>query len=456
MLNSGLVRHPVAIAGALIATVAAAIFGALLIAAFSGWLANPYAGLVVFVLVPAIFIVGLLLIPLGMWLRARQLRRHPDATPDWPVLDFRVPKVRRATVLILGLTAVNLMILLLAGYGSLHWMESPQFCGQVCHTPMQPQFTAWSAAVHQRVACVDCHIGEGAQALVRAKLAGVRQLVHVATNNVPKPIPPGAEMPQGAQAETCARCHRPTRTGGDTIRVFRTYADDEANTETSTFIQLFVGSLSRSGRAIHRHADPAMKVEYIATDETHQKIPYVRYTDAKGQVKEFKTDEATDAFIKGGHTRRMDCIDCHNTVGHPIAETPDGAVDRALAADRISRDLPFARREGVKLLTASYPTQEDGVRAIDEGMRAFYTSHGGTVDQQKLARSIAGLQDVYRHNVFPSMKVTWGSYPVNRGHANSNGCFRCHDDGHTAADGSTISGDCEYCHKEVTPPAAAN
>jgi hypothetical protein len=110
----------------------------------------------------------------------------------------------------------------------------------------------------------------------------------------------------------------------------------------------------------------------------------------------------------------------------------------------------------VKLLTASYPTQEDGVRAIDEGMRAFYTSHGGTVDQQKLARSIAGLQDVYRHNVFPSMKVTWGSYPVNRGHANSNGCFRCHDDGHTAADGSTISGDCEYCHKEVTPPAAAN
>jgi nitrate/TMAO reductase-like tetraheme cytochrome c subunit len=346
VLNSGLVRHPVAIAGALIATVAAAIFGALLIAAFSGWLANPYAGLVVFVLVPAIFIVGLLLIPLGMWLRARQLRRHPDATPDWPVLDFRVPKVRRATLLILGLTAVNLMILLLAGYGSLHWMESPQFCGQVCHTPMQPQFTAWSAAVHQRVACVDCHIGEGAQALVRAKLAGVRQLVHVATNNVPKPIPPGAEMPQGAQAETCARCHRPTRTGGDTIRVFRTYADDEANTETSTFIQLFVGALSRSGRAIHRHADPAMKVEYIATDETHQKIPYVRYTDAKGQVKEFKTDEATDAFIKGGHTRRMDCIDCHNTVGHPIAETPDGAVDGAMGPPKVSPGQAGGRGDG--------------------------------------------------------------------------------------------------------------
>ena len=193
MLKSGLVRHPVAIAGALIATVAAAVFGALLIAALWGWLNNPYAGLVVFVGVPALFVLGLLLIPLGMWLRARQLRRHPDAALDWPVLDFRVAKVRRATLLIVALTAVNLMILLLAGYGSLHWMESPQFCGQVCHTPMEPQFTAWNSAVHQRVACVDCHIGEGAEALVRAKLAGVRQLVHVVTNNVPKPIRcPGA------------------------------------------------------------------------------------------------------------------------------------------------------------------------------------------------------------------------------------------------------------------------
>jgi len=456
VLKSGLARHPVAIAGALIATVAAGVFGALLIAGLAGGLNNPYAGLVVFVVVPALFVIGLLLIPLGMWLNARQLRRHPDAALDWPVLDFRVPKLRRNVLLIAGLTAVNLMILLLAGYGSLHWMESPQFCGQVCHTPMQPQFTAWQAAVHQRIACVDCHIGEGAHALVRAKLAGVRQLVHVATNNVPKPIPPGAEMPAGAQAETCARCHRPERTGGDVIRVFRTYADDEANTETPTFLQLYLGALSRSGRAIHRHADPAMKVEYIAADEGHQKIPYVRFTNAQGQVKEYKTAEATDALIAGGHPRRMDCIECHNTVGHPIAETPDLAVDRAIGAQHVSRDLPFARREAVKLLTATYPTQEAGLAAIEQGLKAFYASHGGNVDQQKLASSIAGLQDVYRRNVFPSMKVTWGSYPDNRGHHTSNGCFRCHDDSHTAADGSTISGDCEYCHKEVTSAATAN
>ena len=45
------------------------------------------------------------------------------------------------------------------------------------------------------------------------------------------------------------------------------------------------------------------------------------------------------------------------------------------------------------------------------------------------------------------MKVTFGVYPDNIGHITSNGCFRCHDDGHMAADGTSISGDCEYCHK---------
>ena len=53
------------------------------------------------------------------------------------------------------------------------------------------------------------------------------------------------------------------------------------------------------------------------------------------------------------------------------------------------------------------------------------------------------------------MKVTWGSYPNNIGHITSTGCFRCHDESHTAKDGTTISGDCEYCHKQIERPAGA-
>jgi hypothetical protein len=433
------------------ATVTAVAFIALTIAALAGMFnRNPYAGLVVFVALPALFIIGILLVPAGVWLQRRKLQRHPEAEGDWPVVDFRRPEVRRRALLFTALTAANVIVILLAGYGSLHWMESPSFCGQVCHTPMHPQFTAWQAAAHRQVACVDCHIAEGVQGFVHAKLAGTRQLVHVITGNIPRPIPPGAEMAPGAQARTCLGCHNPARIVGDRLRVVRDYADDEASTETKTVLQLHVGALSSSGRAIHWHADPRTKVEYVATDEGGETIPYVKLTDAKGAVKEFKAEGVTDQQISGGHRKTMDCIDCHNTVGHPIAQTPEQAVDRAIAASQVSRQLPFVRREGVRLVKASYPSSEAGVEAIGKDLRTLYGSRGA--DQQALERTVTGLQTVYQRGVFPPMKVSWGSYPDNRGHTTSNGCFRCHDDSHKAADGSTISGDCEFCHKQIENP----
>jgi hypothetical protein len=448
-----LARHPVAIAGAVLATVSAVLFIVMVIAALAGLFRNPYAGLLVFIVIPALFVLGLLLIPLGMRLQRRKLARDPSAPADWPVLDFRRPEVRRTTLMITALTAVNLAILLLAGYGSLHWMESPSFCGQVCHTPMHPQFTSWQEAPHAKIACVSCHIGEGASGFVYAKLSGVRQLVQVATNSFPRPIPPGAHMPPGEQARTCAGCHQPWYSVEDQIRVKREFADDEANTETKTILQLHLGSASPSGRSIHWHANPATRVEYVATDEARETIASVRVTDAKGQVKEYVADGAKPEAIRAGSWRRMDCIDCHNTVGHPIAPTAELAVDRAIAANQIDRQLPFARREAVRLVKAGYSSQADGFSSIERELRSFYGSRG-SIDQQALARTVAGVQGIVRRNVFPTMKVNFGSYPDNRGHTTSTGCFRCHDDSHTATDGSKISADCEYCHKQLEEPVS--
>ena len=449
MTRVALPRHPLAIAGALITTVSAVVFIALLIAAFAGLFDNPYAGLVIFVAIPAFFVIGLLLMPLGGWLHRRKLQRG-GAVEDWPVFDFRQPQVRRTTLLVVALTAVNVVILLVAGYGSLHWMESPTFCGQVCHTPMKPQLGAWEAGPHTRIACVRCHIGAGAGGFMRAKLSGVRQLAQVATNSYPRPIPPGAHMPPGAQALTCNGCHKTNRVVGDKIRVIREYADDEANTETITVLQMHVGDAASSGRAIHRHVDPSIRIEYIASDDSRETIPYVRKTDAQGQVKEFVTEGTSEDLIRTGTRRTMDCVDCHNTAGHPMSPTAERAVDEAIAAGLVSQKLPFVRREGVRLVTAQYPSQDEGVQAIERGLRIFYESRG--VDPQALVRSVTALQDLYRHNVFPDMKVTWGTYPDNRGHVTSSGCFRCHDDSHKAKDGSVISGDCEWCHKEIPRP----
>jgi hypothetical protein len=445
-----LVRHPVAIAGAVLATASAVLFIVMVIAALAGLFENPYAGLVVFVVVPGLFVLGLLLVPLGMRLQRRKLV-HDPAAGNWPVLDFGQPRIRRMTLMIAALTAVNVVILLLAGYGSLHWMESPSFCGQVCHTPMHPQFTSWQDAPHAKTACVKCHIGEGPSAFVHAKLAGVRQLVHVATGRIPRPVPPGAEMPPGEQARTCTGCHQPWRSVEDQIRVKREFADDETSTETKTILQMHLGAASPSGRSIHWHANPSTRVEYLATDEKRETIAAVRVTDAKGQVKEFVAEDAKPEAVSAGTWRTMDCIDCHNTVGHPISPTAELAVDRAITAGQIDKQLPFARREAVRLVKAGYSSQEEGLSAIERELRSFYGSRG-SIDQQSLARTVAGVQGVYGRNVFPTMKVTFGSYPDNRGHITSNGCVRCHDDSHAAKDGTKISGDCEYCHKQIETP----
>jgi hypothetical protein len=446
-------RHPLSIAGVLITTASAVVFIALAIAMLLGMLNNPYEGLIVFVAIPLVFVIGLLLIPWGIRLERRRLAKQPGASTDWPVLDFRIPRVRRTVLAIAALTAVNIVIILVAGYGSLHWMESPGFCGQACHTPMHPQFTAWQNGAHARIACVECHIGDGPRAFLHAKLSGVRQLVHVATNSYPRPIPPGAAMPPGAQAETCLGCHQPDRVRGDEIRLIREYADDETNTETLTILQMHLGPSSTSGRAIHWHANPAVRVEYAATDQERQNIAVVRVTDAKGAVKEYVSPD-TPADVVAGPTRTMDCIDCHNTVGHPIAQTPERAVDGAIALGRVSRKLPNARREAVKLMTAhATDADADGAAAIEQALREFYKSQGGSIDQKTLADTVSALQDLYRSNVFPAMKVTWGSYPSNLGHTTSNGCFRCHDGTHEAKDGSTISSDCEYCHTQIERPA---
>ncbi len=441
-----LVRHPLAIFGALLATVSAVGFVTLALAMLADLLDNPYAGIVVFVLIPAFFALGLLLIPAGMWLQRRKLTRDPAAVVEWPVVDLRRSEVRRATLLILALTCVNVVIILLAGYGSLHAMESPAFCGQTCHTPMTPQFTAWQNGSHAHVACVKCHISEGAAGFVHAKLNGTRQLAMVVMNSYPRPIAPGAKMPPGAQAQTCLDCHRTARSVGDVMRVVREYADDDANTETVTVLQMHVTASPASAKAIHWHADPATRVEYVASGDT---IPLVRVTDAAGQVKEYVSTDVKDRSILEGPRRTMDCIDCHNTVGHPIAQTAERAVDDAIGAGRVDRRLPHVRGEGVKLLAVSHANADEAAAAIEKGVQTLYASNRGGADPQAVARTSAALQDVFRGNVFPAMKVTWGSYPTNKGHVTSNGCFRCHDGSHEARDGSTINADCEYCHKQV-------
>jgi hypothetical protein len=57
------------------------------------------------------------------------------------------------------------------------------------------------------------------------------------------------------------------------------------------------------------------------------------------------------------------------------------------------------------------------------------------------------VANIYLRNIFPDMRVTWGTHVNNLGHNDSPGCFRCHDGNHTSADGQTITNDCSACHQ---------
>jgi hypothetical protein len=435
------VNNPVSLIGMALATATSLLFLVLLLFELLGYLTNPYIGLLVFVVVPAFFLASLLLIPLGAWWTARRRREGLDVA--WPTIDLRQPRQRAILAGVLGLTFVNVLIVSAAGVGTVHYMERTEFCGQVCHTTMEPEFVAHRVWPHSQVACVGCHVGPGVGSFVESKLAGTRQLFHVVTNRIPRPVPAPVRS-LGRTSDTCAGCHTADRQQGDKTRVIREYANDAANTETVTTLQMHVGGPGGGpGSGIHRHL--ALEIEYVTTDPQRAVIPYVRVTNAPGGPKEFVSAGATDQQIAAGTRRRMDCLDCHNRPAHTTFYTPERAVDAAIALGRLPRTLAFVRREALASVNADYPDRVSAEAAIAKRLSGFYAGVAGT-DPALVRRAISATQDIWSSNVFPAMRVKWGVYPNHLGHVDTPGCFRCHDDEHKAKDGAVIKQDCEMCH----------
>jgi nitrate/TMAO reductase-like tetraheme cytochrome c subunit len=442
-------RHPVALAGVAVTTVMAILFVLLLLLDLLAFFHNPYAGLLLFVAIPAGFLVGLLLIPLGVRLDARRRRLAPDApVADWPVLDFRIARQRRILAAVVLLTCVNLVLLSMASLGAVHYMETTGFCGQVCHTTMEPQYVGHQSGPHARVACVDCHVGPGVGALVESKMAGTRQLWQLATNRVPKPVPSPVESMRPARF-TCENCHWPEKSHGDEVRVVREYGDDEENTETATPVTLLVGGGSAgsgTGSGIHWHMNLANEIEYVTTDAKREVIPYVRLRTGDGQVREYTAPGVAPEQIAAGQRRRMDCMDCHNRPAHTFFASPQRAVDAAISLGAIPKELPFVRREAVAAVSAEYADKTAALDAIASRLRQHFKTI--PADARLIDRAVGGAQDVWARNVFPAMNVKWGTYPNHIGHIDSPGCFRCHDDEHKTSDGKVIRQDCEICHRQ--------
>ena len=412
---------------------------------------HPYAGILLFMILPALFVLGLVLIPLGIALQRRRLARSGGIPVEYPSIRLDVPAVRNLVLLAGGMTVLNVAILGTATHKGVEYMDSNQFCGLTCHTVMQPEYTAFLDSPHSRVGCAQCHIGPGAGWFVKSKLSGVRQVLAVARQSYSRPIPTPVHNLRPAR-ETCEQCHWPAKFVGDKFVVRTKYADDEKNTASTTVLVMKVGGhTGQGGVGIHgRHLDTQERITYVSTDGRREVIPKVSYRDDQGQLVEYVSEEVkvTPAELAASESRRMDCVDCHNRPSHAF-ELPERAVDRAIGEGRISPELPFVKKKAVELLRKEYADRGAAERQIAEGLVEFYRTSYPEVFQKRRAvveSASNAVKAIYLRNVFPDMKVSWGVHPNHIGHEDFLGCFRCHDESHKSKDGRTISQDCSACH----------
>ena len=369
-------------------------------------------------------------------------------------IDFRSPALRRLIAFFAVTTFANLVIGSELTYSAINYMDTVSFCGKTCHTVMQPEYTAYQDSPHARVQCVDCHIGPGASWFVRSKISGVRQVFAVAFHTYSTPIPTPVTNLRPAR-ETCEACHWPEKFTGDRLRIVDNYADDKANTMTETVLLMHIGG--GNGKGIHGvHVGPGVTIRY-ASDESRQNIPWVSYQKGSAQPVAYSAAGFKPENLNTLTTRVMDCVDCHNRPAHTF-QLPDPAVDDSMSTGGISTMLPEAKKESVALLKASYPSREDAASRLPASFEDFYKQKYPEVYAQRQAevqRSAQAVLAIYDKNIFPAMKISWGTYPNNLGHMDFPGCFRCHDGSHTSANAKTITQDCNACHDVLAVEEAA-
>ena len=403
---------------------------------------NPYMGILAYIVAPLFFALGLVLIALGRYIYRRQLSRTQPGAQSAFVIDLSRPRDKKALVGFICGTVVFVMATALGSYNTYHYTESVHFCGEACHGPMKPEFTAYQNSPHARVDCTECHVGPGAEWYFKSKINGVRQLYCTVANRIDRPIPTPVHNLRPAQ-ETCEQCHWPQKFVGNLDRTYVHYLSDQTNTPFSVRLLLKVGGGDPAhgpAGGIHWHMNVGNKIEYITTDEQRQVIPWVRVTSASGQVTEYKT-KSFKADTSKDSIRRMDCIDCHNRPAHNYSN-PNDAVDLSLSLGRLDSGVPWVRSNAVYALVQPYSTEGEAMTKIEAQLRTAYPNNAS------IKEMVTEVQYIYRQNFFPEMKADWRAYPNNIGHKNWPGCFRCHDGMHFAEEGKKKieASSCDSCH----------
>jgi nitrate/TMAO reductase-like tetraheme cytochrome c subunit len=387
---------------------------------------------------------------------------QPVKGPRGRVVNFRVrlPRTRRGLFALLLVVGAFAFAGIWTSVTLVHWTETADFCGR-CHQ-MGPELAGYVAGPHNDVTCGECHVEPGVAGWVKAKLNGTRQLIQVLTGTYPKPIPPPDHGDLPAVQDTCLKCHSLGRLATSTVYTRTSFGQDEPNSRS--FIGLMIrpngGNTFDVNRSVHWHV--IQDVHLWSPTENTSTIDLVEVTRPNGTVEEYisggKVTVSSDVqpdidTIKSTQKdRKMDCIQCHNRIGHPIPN-PRSGLDKDLTSGLIADTLPYIKREGMRILSASYPDAA-AADAEAEKLAGFYELNYPQVAKQdatKIDQAITQIQLLYRLTAMPEMKVTYQSYPNFMGHKDFPGCFRCHDGGHFlvsngAVTKTVIPYTCDTCH----------
>jgi len=413
---------------------------------------KPYMGIITFIILPIFLILGIVILIFGMLRERRRLEKGILRKKRFLVIDLNDLKQRR---MVFSFSIGIILLLFFSAFGSYkayEFSDSDEFCGEVCHEVMAPEYTAYLSSPHSRVGCVTCHIGSGAAWFVRAKISGAYQVYSVLFKKYSKPIPTPVQNLRPAEG-TCEQCHSPEHFFSEIRREFHYYLYDENNTKSSLSMLLKIGGGNTElGRAegIHWHMNIANKIEYFYTDSIRDVIPWVKQTNLKGEVKIFKKKNFVfdEKKINKENIRRMDCIDCHNRPSH-IYNPSDKSVNLSMSLGRIDETLPYIKNMAVNVLDAGYSTKKNGLDSIAFAINDFYNTNFPSVaieKKEKISLAIEEIQKIYNRNYFPSMRVSWKEFPNHISHLYDSGCFRCHDGKHFTDDGEMIRRDCNLCH----------
>ncbi|MDD5087168.1 MAG: NapC/NirT family cytochrome c [bacterium] len=437
--------------GAILATSAGLCFIGMELLRVAGIVTNAYVGLITYMALPLLFVVGLLLIPLGWWRWSRRAGR-----PIRELLSLRFAETdlaaraagSRVLRTIVLLTLLNLIFISVVSIRTMHFMDQASFCGTACHRVMNPEWTTYQQSPHARVLCVECHVGEGTKALIDAKLNGLWQIISATFHLYEKPIPTPVHNLRPAR-ETCEKCHWPEMFLGERTVNLTHYELDEVSTPRYTTLVMKVGT-GKAGQehGSHWHVAEANEVRYAAADARRMEMRWVEARQPDGSFRRYRNREFPPSTESSSDVRTMDCVDCHNRATH-IYEEPERAVDQRMARGLIDRSLPYAKKVALGALMGSYADTTSAVRGIEAHIRGFYREeypHLLGPRGQEIDGMVETTLAIYRRNIHPYMGIRWGSYPNHLGHEGEGGCFRCHNPQMVDEEGISISMDCTLCH----------